>query len=172
MTPQVTNYGDFNQEKFESYYAKFPNYLKNIPKDVVENWIYRHYDDFIEWIPLNPQNWIYELKDFTNEDILTISHILDWMPELKAEGLEYVSGGKRANHYVGKYMLSHGTTPSPIIVGENIGHLYHPNQKSILMKNPYQLIEGHKRLACLLGMINISHHNLNDKHKVWVINIK
>lgn len=167
MFPKVNNYGDIDVEDFQSYYARFPKELKSIPIDVVENWIYRHWDDFTEWIPLKPQDWKYELKEFSNNEILKISHINDWIPILKAEAVEYVTRGKRVNNYVGQYMLKNGTTPSPIIVGENIGHISYPRMPiTCLMKEPYQLIEGHSRLACLLGMISSSHINLKKYHKV------
>ncbi len=39
------------------------------------------------------------------------------------------------------------------------------------MKTPLQLIEGHARLACLRGMIQVDHPNLRPMHDVWLATI-
>jgi hypothetical protein len=169
MFPIVEEYGNINQESFESYYNKWPNILNNIPKCVVENWVYRHWGDFQDWISLEPQHWSFELKEFSNDEILSISHIYDWIENLHNEGIEYVNNTRRSESWLGQYMLRNGTTPTPIIVGINFGRYSHPKAPQICyMKEPFQLIEGHSRLGCLFGMIDSSHQNLKSKHKVWV----
>ncbi len=169
MYPEVINYGEFSQESFANYYKRWPTSLNNIPKCIVEHWIYRHREDFQQWIQLRPHEWKYELKEFSNEEILTISHIYDWIKNLHDEGKEYVSHSKRSETWLAQYMLENGTTPVPIIVGNFFGNIKHPKaHNSCNMKEPYQLLEGHSRLGCLFGMIDSRHPNLKTKHKVWV----
>lgn len=172
--PQVIGYGDHIHllESFEQYYEKWPK-TSAVPKDVVEQWIYRHWSDFEEnWVTLNPHCWEFELQSFDNDKLLKIDHIGDWIQQLDAEGKEYVEGKPRSETWLGQHMLSEGTFPVPIIVAEHCGHIRDPRGwDDDYFKEPYQLIEGHCRLACIRGMINSSHKNLKKEHQVWVIKI-
>ncbi|WP_407832171.1 hypothetical protein [Vibrio rotiferianus] len=169
MFPSVSNYDSLSPESFEDYYHRFPRELSHIPKEVVETWIYRHWDDFQGWRELQPETWHFELHEFSCEEILKIGHVGDWSKQLHHWGRELINGERRRNTWLGRYMLESGTTPTSIIVGFNFGQHVHPiefgDQK---MKLPYQLIEGHMRLAYLFGMIKEGHSNLKEEHKVWV----
>lgn len=170
MYPEVKNYGEVDPESFEEYYERWPSYLNTIPRDIVKEWIYRHWDDFQIWIPLEPHKWTYELKEFTNDEILSIDHINNWIETLHKEGVEYINGTRKG--FAGSYVVNNGTFPSPIIVGENFGSLLHPSVPESFnwhMKEPFQLIEGTRRLGSLFGMIDAKHHNLQDRHEVWVV---
>jgi hypothetical protein len=170
--PPVADYGGFNPESFDAYYARWPNELASIPKQVVEDWIHRHWRDFAShWVKLSPHAWAYELKTLTSEEVLTIDHIGTWIAELDAEGVEYVSGARRSQTRLATFMLDRGTFPVPILVAKMSGHVVHPRSRDERMKEPLQLIEGHARLACLRGMINSAHPRLASKHQVWVASI-
>jgi hypothetical protein len=172
MYPSVYRYGDMEMESFDSYYSKWPPELADIPKAVVEDWIYRHWSDFEDrWIPLEPHKWAYQLSTFTNDDILAIDHVLTWIPELDAEGIEFVTGAPRSQGRLGQFMLANGTFPMPIMVAQDAGHIVCPRSGGAYMKAPLQLVEGHTRLACLRGMINSRHPNLKSEHPVWVVRI-
>ena len=170
--PPVRRYGDIDSEEFDDYYARWPNGLSSIPKQIVQDWIHRHWRDFRDhWIDLDPHTWRYQSELFSNTDILTIDHIGTWIPELDAEGAEYVSGAPRSKTRMARYMLQHGTFPVPILVARNSGHIVHPRSAREPMKEPFQLLEGHCRLACLRGMINSDHAHLAVQHHVWVATI-
>jgi len=172
--PRVREISSVDKEPFSDYLKRLGDELtKNIPLDVLENWIYRHSDGgFEEWVTLEPHKWSYRLDTFTNDQILQVDHVGTWMYDLKTEGKEYVNGAPRSELFVGQYMLQNGTFPKPIIIAENCENIIHPRmQGEVFMKAPYQLIEGHKRLACLLGMIESDHPNLQDKHQVWLVSI-
>lgn len=172
MYPEVTNYGDIEMEPFESYYSRWPGTLSSIPKPIVEDWIYRHWRDFSEhWINLNPHKWSYELLPLPTSAIIAVDHIGTWIHDLDSEGVEYVGGAPRSKTKLARFMLANGTFPVPIIVAKNAGTIIHPRSKGEFMKEPYQLIEGHCRLACIRGMINSKHPNLLDIHNVWVVTI-
>lgn len=172
MYPAVQKYGDIEMESFEKYYGRWPTELQTIPREVVKDWIYRHWTVFQNhWIGLKPHLWSYRCASFSNEDIVSINHIGTWIPELDAEGVEYVSGAPRSRTPLAQYMLSRGTFPVPIIVAESAGNVVYPHSGGELMKEPYQLIEGHNRLACIRGMINSQHSNLASSHSVWVVSI-
>jgi hypothetical protein len=172
MYPPVLRYGDMDRESFDSYYARWPTELADIPKAVVEDWIYRHWNCFEErWIPLEPHKWSYRLSTFTNTKILAIDHVLTWIPELDAEGVEFVTDAPRSKTRLGQFMLANGTFPVPIIVAEVASHAVCPRSGGLYMKSPLQLIEGHTRLACIRGMIHSGHPNLKSEHQVWVVRI-
>lgn len=172
MIPEVIGYGDIEPEEFESYYDRWPAELSNIPKGVVEDWIYRHWRDFSEyWLSLNPQDWQYELRIFLTEDIYRIDHVGTWVEDLDAEGVEYVGETPRGSTRLARFMKENGTFPVPIIVAENAGNIVHPRSVREPMKEPYQLIEGHCRLACIRGMINSNYEGLKNEHEVWIVKI-
>lgn len=172
MYPPVRKYGDIEMESFENYYDRWPTSLQTIPQEVVKDWIYRHWSDFENhWVQLKPHLWSYRRELFSNADILAIDHIGTLIRELDAEGVEYVTGAPRSQTRLAQYMLSNGTFPVPILVAEGARNLGHPRCGGEPMKQPYQLIEGHCRLACMRGMINSQHARLASHHAVWVASI-
>jgi hypothetical protein len=171
--PAVARWGDIDRESFDSYYARWPPELRTIPRSVAEDWIHRHWRDFHEyWEPLQPHRWRFSLQRFSNERILSVDHVLEWIPELDAEGVEYVNGAERSRAGFAQFMLAQGTFPVPILVAENAGHIVHPRGFGEKMKQPFQLIEGHCRLACIRGMIQSRHKRLQEQHEVWVAELR
>lgn len=170
--PPVRHYGDIHVEPFETYYERWPSRLSAIPRPIVEDWIYRHWSDFKRhWMALAPHTWRYELRTFTSAEVLSIGHVSTWISDLDAEGVEYVSGFPRGRTRMAQFMLEHGTFPVPILVAQGAGHVVHPRSANERMKEPFQLIEGHSRLACIRGMINAQYSTLAPSHRVWVANI-
>ena len=170
--PPVIGYGEEDVETFDDYFARWPANLSSIPKDVIRDWIYRHWGEFNHhWSHLHPHTWSYELEQFSNDEILSIDHISNWMANLDAEGIEYVSDTPRSKTDLAQYMLNNGTFPIPILVAKNAGHVIYPHGGGEHMKDPLQLIEGHSRLACIRGMIHSNHANLKQQHDVWLVSI-
>ena len=172
LYPPVRFWGDPERESFEAYYARWPTELRNIPELVVKDWIYRHWRDFNRyWVQLRPHTWTFNWTRFSNDEIMEIDHIGDWIQELDLEGDEYVTGAPRSQASFARYMLSNGTFPLPPIVAKNAAAIVHPRGDGQLMKAPLQLIEGHCRLACIRGMIRANHPHLAKVHDVWVVTI-
>lgn len=135
----------------------------------METWIYRHWRDFQWWLPLRPLEWQYELKVLSCDEIMTIAHVGDWMKTLDQWGDDLFDGGDRRGTWLGRNMLEAGTTPKPMIVALNAGAWSHPREhRAPRMREPFQLIEGHMRLAYLRGMIRRSHALLKPAHEVFV----
>lgn len=172
MYPPVLGYGDHHIESFEDYYARWPTELAAIPKAIIQDWVYRHWRDFkSHWISSAPHLWNYRLEPFSNAEILSIDHVGNWIEDLDEEGVEYVTNMPRSKARFAQHMLTNGTFPVPILVAEHAGHVIHPRSHGEYMKEPYQLIEGHCRLACIRGMIHSNHLNLLATHNVWVATI-
>lgn len=159
--------GTIAAEPFQAYLGRWPTCYTNVPEPVIESWIYRHWYQFQQWLPLHPLMWAYELTTMTNEEIMAISHVKDWPKVLKYWGDDLLDGPSRKNSWLGRYMLENGTTPAPIIVARDAAAWTHPRER-VKMIAPNQLVEGHMRLAYLQAMIRRQHENLRDSHAVVV----
>ena len=172
MYPKVSGYGNHDTESFDSYFSRWPNALTSIPKEVVEDWIYRHWSCFEDdWIDLAPHTWSFNRATFTNEEIMSIRHIGTWIEDLDLEGAEYVTDMPRGQTSLATFMKKHGTFPVPIIVAKDATHVVHPRSGGEFMKGPLQLIEGHCRLGCIRGMISSGYPTLQKSHQVWLAEI-
>lgn len=157
------------EETFESYLNKWPKVLSNIPVSIIEQWCYRHNEEFIKsWLSYNPEKWSFKLETFSKEDILKIDHLDGELKKWEDIGNRLI---KQSNTrlFLTNYMLNYGTFPEPIIVATDGGMLTHP--KSLpgeTMKEPYQLIEGHRRLGILRAMYS-NEIKMQEFHQVWLL---
>ncbi|WP_057626658.1 hypothetical protein [Stenotrophomonas terrae] len=166
--PPVKGYGD-SAESFEDYYGRWPSRFGNFPKCVVENWVHRHWGEFdSRWRDKSPELFEFELVELNNDQVMQVGHIGNWMKELDYWGDELFRNRIRQSTWLAKYMLSEGTTPSPIIVAPNASGLTHPKGGPM---HPNQLIEGHMRLAYLRGMIRHQYAELKPMHSVWHVSL-
>ena len=164
--PAPRNWGTFNVEPYAEYRTRWPKKYENVPDAVIETWIYRHWREFQSWLPLRPLEWSYELKEFTSEEVLNVSHVGDWMKTLAYWGNDLLDGSTRKSTWLGKFMLENGTTPSPMIIAKNAGCWHHPREHGRQMQEPLQLIEGHMRLAYLQALVRRSHPSVQTVHQV------
>lgn len=167
MIPQPYRHGTIEQEAFSDYMRRWPTKFAHVPEAVIETWMYRHWNDFQEWLPLRPLCWEYAVVSMSNEEVSRISHIKNWPETLEYWGNDLFDGNSRKNTWLGRYMLDSGTTPAPIIVAVNAGSYLHPRERE-KMSMPYQLIEGHMRLAYLQAMIRRNHEELQQSHVVVI----
>lgn len=166
--PEPTNCGEFDQESFNEYFERWPSEYAHVPREVVETWVHRHWPQFQFWLPLQPLDWAYELKRMDNDEILSIGHVGSWSQTLRFWGDDLFEGTTRRATWLGRRMLEAGTTPAPIIVAQNAGRYRHPREGDAPFVEPYQLIEGHMRLAYLQSMIRHEHPQLHSSHEVVV----
>ena len=164
--PAPRNWGTHKIEPFSEYLTRWPEVYSNVPNEVIESWIYRHWREFQQWLPLRPLEWTYELSEVTSEEVLNVGHVGDWMDTLDYWGNELFDRPMRRNTWLGRFMLENGTTPSPIIIARAAGRWSHPREHDHLMHEPLQLIEGHLRLAYLRALIRRSHATLQPSHRV------
>lgn len=69
---------------------------------------------------------------------------------------------------LGHYMVTRGTFPGPIIVAANSEGLTHP--RGLTMRS-HQLIEGHRRLGMLRGLIALEHPSVQEHYVVWEVTL-
>ncbi|SOU11900.1 hypothetical protein LMG19145_03028 [Xanthomonas arboricola pv. fragariae] len=167
IVPEVNGYGGSGIESFEEYFARWPLELGNFPRDVVENWVYRHWQDFgRHWLDRDLSRFEFHLVELTNSEVMGIGHIKDWMQTLDYWGDELFRCASRSATWLAKSMLDYGTSPAPIIVAPQASGMYHPAGEPM---HGTQLIEGHLRLAYLRGMIRHNHSSLQERHEVWAV---
>jgi hypothetical protein len=167
--PEPRDWGTFNVEPFAEYYQRWPEACANVPAQVVETWIYRHWRDFQAWIPLSSQSWEHDLQSLSSDQVMTICHVAAWPETLRYWGDDLFDGRHRRKTWLGRAMLESGTTPAPIIVAQGAGKFRHPRERGRPpLREPYQLIEGHMRLAYLQGMIRRGYPETRSNHDVFV----
>ncbi|ROV57931.1 hypothetical protein EGH82_20770 [Vibrio ponticus] len=170
--PIVRHITDFKLETFKSYYARWPKTLRNIPKNVVEQWIYRHNDTFLEmWAQMKPEKWSFRRKSFSTEQCRTITHIPKEMEHYEYVGERYIKQVHERD-FVANYMLEKGSFPQPIIIARGASSLIHPKGAEYndhMTDN--QLIEGHRRIGLLRAMFT-NKLALKSKHKAWIMRFK
>ena len=167
--PEPKNWGDWSVEPFSEYRLRWPAQYDHIPNQVIETWIYRHWREFQAWLPLKPLEWDYHRTELENDEILLIGHVGDWGKTLEYWGNDLLDGAFRKDTWLGANMLQHGTTPVPMIIAKNASYWGHPREAgSPRMCAPFQIVEGHMRLAYLQAMIRRNHHAVKLKHEVFV----
>lgn len=170
--PKRENVNSYKAESFESYYSRWPCELANVPEDVVRQWVYYHNEIFWEdRIVYEIEKWKFELKKFTNDEILEILHYPSEIEHMDKNGDILMQQGM-PGYDTAEYMLEYGTFPCPIIVARNAGAYKHI--KSIgneTMLEPYHLVEGHRRLGFVRGMIKHGYEKLKLSHEVWLTTI-
>lgn len=169
--PKPIGYGTFEIEPFEAYRARLPVDFDRVPDPVIEHWIYRHWSDFQAWLPLRPLEWYYVLVSLPSAEIGQISHVDDWPDTLRYWGDDLLDGTRRKNTWLGKYMLTQGTTPAPMIIAANAASYEHPRESGFAMAAPYQIIEGHMRLAYLQALIRREHPTVKNSHDVFLVEL-
>lgn len=171
VIPKPLVKGPFDMEPFAEYREKLSRDFDKIPDIVIETWIYRHWQEFQSWLRLKPLDWDYCFASLSSVEILEISHVGDWPETLKYWGDDLLGGNFRRDTWLGSYMLDQGTTPAPMIVAKNAGRVLHPREFGFLMCEPYQIIEGHMRLAYLQALIRHNYSKVPAEHVVCLVTL-
>ena len=166
--PSPEDWGTFDVEPFKKYFERWPIAYSHVPPLVIETWVHRHWREFQLWQPLRPLEWKYDLQQLSSGEILTIGHVGTWPDTLRYWGDDLFEGPSRRQTWLGREMLETGTTPAPIIVAHNAGGYRHPREDNLPFQEPYQLIEGHLRLAYLQSMVRHGHPQLRSHHDVFI----
>ncbi|MGN7838496.1 hypothetical protein [Stenotrophomonas sp. 22385] len=162
---RVRGYGNLESESFESYLDRWPKQLRQFPEDVIREWVWRHWGDFeVLWADRGLEHFQFKLCSYSNADILGIGRFDSW-DDLAYRSLDPLDP---LDFWVGRYMISHGTFPAPIIVATNSAGLIHPRG---LPMPPSLLIEGHKRLGMLRGLLSLEYPSVQAKHQVWELTL-
>ncbi|HAJ61325.1 MAG TPA: hypothetical protein DCP31_20405 [Cyanobacteria bacterium UBA8543] len=75
---------------------------------------------------------------------------------------------KNMDDWLAHYMLQEGTWNTPIVLLDNQDDRYNL-LTGVLLKQPYHLLEGHRRLSFLNGLRRLN--KARPRHKVWIAKI-
>ena len=164
-TLRVRGYGGMETESFGAYLKRWPAALSNFPEDVIREWVWRHWDDFERlWVSRGIERFEFQLRQYDNHTILDIGRFDSW-DDLAARQLDPKGD---LDFWVGRYMTEHGTFPAPIIAATNSEGLTHPRG----MPMPARLlIEGHRRLGMLRGLLALGFPGVQAMHSVWELTL-
>lgn len=153
-------------EPFPAYVIRAKKVLPNFPECVIEQWPYRHFENFkcdYAWMGFkgfrfSKENWH---KDKIVSEIGSNIMLQDWGENLH----NGTSGSSRATS-LAKSMLKNGTWPRPIIALRNDNGFSMPN--GLALAKPYHLIEGHTRFSYLCAMVLAHANDVLDTHELWI----
>jgi hypothetical protein len=164
---RVRGFGGFDHESFEDFLGRWPSQLANFPEDVIREWVWRHSDDFYRlWSDRGIERFAFERRAYDAEAVLGIGRHESW-DDLAERGLD-PNHPAPLDFWLGRYMIEHGTFPTPIIVAVNSDGLVHPRN---LPMRPNHIIEGHRRLGMLRGLIGLGYQGLRPTHAVWELTL-
>ncbi|MBE7449200.1 MAG: hypothetical protein HS111_09970 [Kofleriaceae bacterium] len=143
-------------ESFKPWWERVGSRLANVPPDVAEQWIHRHWGhSSFEWLPIMDMA-------FTRETWL-LARVLD----VRAGDRAYPRPDHRGavplelhDNWLGRRVRADGTWPTPIIVLDNAAEHYP-------MLHAVQLLEGHTRLGYLRTLAAAA--TAQPHHDVWVV---
>ena len=154
-----------NKESFESFLKCIEPVLPNFPENILQHWVYRHFDFFCSdfwWLGYDKLS--FRKEKFNKEQILSIqSKKMEMINAFSAGFLSPDSGQRKS--YLGQYMWEKKLWPEPIIVLDVINSNL-INSKKVC--KPFHLLEGHMRLSYMRALIQESFQDVPDEHEVWI----
>ncbi len=148
---------DNDKEPFDEWFSRISKHIPNIPKNVAEHWIYRHYGHSpYEHFPIDQLS--FELQSWPIEQLYCVSFGDSWGTINEDFSPEYCKDP------LFRIMLDKGTWPHPIIVLNNHNGIKNSCEKPL---SRLHLIEGHRRLTYLRHIKSTA----KPIHDVWVMTV-
>ncbi|MGF1683792.1 hypothetical protein [Photobacterium minamisatsumaniensis] len=160
-------FGQRSCETWAQWRPKAKQVLPNFPDDVLEQWVYRHWKGVLcNWGWLDFQSMQFSLEEWGSEQIQSK------IQTPHQDVIDKLSGRMQnpifQRSWLVQEMQERGTWPVAPIVLHYERDL--PTMNGKVLKAPFNLIEGHHRLAYLKRMI-VDGVDTQQTHKVWVIKI-
>ncbi|MCP3777050.1 hypothetical protein J2W97_001230 [Paenibacillus jamilae] len=161
LNPGSHSYDSFGEraESLESYIKKVSDLGLNIPTDVIEQWIYRHYE-YIDarYISLGIEKMKFEREIWDSNKVYSKINTFEFD---KLGGMGH--NVYEEENWLISFMLKNRTWPKPIIVLEN--------NTFPSWGTPYHLLEGHQRLDFFREIYQEERDTLKDQHEIWVVKL-
>lgn len=154
-------FGDLyiRKESFNSYKKRVSVLIPNFPENVLEQWLYRHF----EFIEPNYLNLDLRKMQFTKEK-WGIDKIYNMIKSFDGEPFDGMAHHVyETESWLSNYMLTELTWPNPIIVLEN------DNIEG--WGKPYHLMEGHQRLDYFREIYRKEKNTLHSQHELWIVKL-
>lgn len=140
--------------------------LSNWPETLLKEWLYRHADCMEDYSFLNLEKLRFTLETWLLEQIPGREAFKD---ESFCDSFQNIEErAKNMYDWLAHYMLQEGTWNTPIVLLDNQDDRYNL-LTGVLLKQPYHLLEGHRRLSFLNGLRRLN--KARPRHKVWIAKI-
>jgi hypothetical protein len=146
-----------------AYAHRVRQVLPNFPEQVVTQWFFEHHQCIEEYVWLDYSNLRFVLTEI-GPDVLGLRCLQQH--ETVVQYRDYFMRGtpsQRMNR-LGEYISAHGTWPVPPLVFDNSDGVF-AAPWGLRYSVPYDLLEGHHRMAVLYGL---GRHS-EGSHQVWMV---
>ncbi|MHB0929331.1 MAG: hypothetical protein ACYC3W_10620 [Candidatus Nanopelagicales bacterium] len=159
---------DYANESKESYVSRIASLAPNIPKDILIQWLYDHYDcvkQRYSWLDISTME--YNIEVWSKEEIY--NNIKPWNGDaVESWKKQFIENSYYDPNRLITYMKTNNTWPVPPIILDNDRYLTMPNGDEI---GRFGLIEGHHRYAYFKGLYLSKPNDLLNEHKLWVLKV-
>jgi len=160
-------FGTSDVESFDEYINRVSLLLPNWPECPHRNWLYRHYDYFVDeyaWLGFDVLR--FSLTSRQNDEIYQQigTHKLGMVDSL---GKQVLTNPPSLRSWLQDYILNKGTWPVPIMVLENYEGII--GRDGEMYGQPYHLLEGHLRLGYFRNLYRQQSQILKKEHPIWIV---
>ncbi len=166
------DYVTYQLEPFVNVSEKYKKMLPNFPECVLEQWTYRHFDDFCNkywWIQYD--RLVFNKVLFSREQIMSIGTA--FLDTQDYWGDDFINNPefRVKQTWLGGFMNENRTWLKPVIVFDVNNSIIDEEKELKYGKliRPLHLLEGHMRLAYMRALIRYSISGVPDKHYVWLV---
>lgn len=154
-------------EPFATYNERVGPLLPNWPADALEQWPHRHWRDFRgTWAWLGVDGLSFTAETWSTERIVSDIRFVDH--EYFTEyARSFASNESARGSPLGEFLIAHGTWPVPILTLRYDGEYRPPDHCRV--HSPFTLLEGHRRLSFLRGILDAKLVSVRPAHDVWVV---
>lgn len=153
----------------ESYIGRIASLVPNIPKEILIQWFYDHFDSVKQrysWLNISTLN--FKIEVWSKEAIF--NNIKPWNgAAVESWTNQFMVNSEADTNSLILYMKNNKTWPVPPIILDNDINLIMPNGDEIAR---YELIEGHHRYAYFKGLYLSKNINVLKEHKLWMLKVK
>lgn len=157
---RLDNEEELEKEPFEQYLARVRPLLPRFPEEVIRDWVYRHCQDLYGYDWLDFDRFAFRRETWATERV--IRDVQTWNEETVAAWEHLIDDGEPRR--LESYMLAEGTWPVPISVIDSPHAI--PRRRARFFKGPFQLLEGHHRLAHLRTLARTG--RARAEHAIWI----
>lgn len=151
-------------EEVKTYVARMrATLLPHFPEELLVEWLYRHHDSlytyasFFESLRFERQTW--KLQEIPGCEAFNDPKFCENFSRTFDDRV------RNPKDWLARYMNQHGTWNTPIVLLENLrGEI--PSIAWAAIRQPYHLLEGHRRLSFLIALRNQG--SALEEHTIWI----
>jgi hypothetical protein len=159
LRPYAANPAD--REPFETWWSRVRDQLANVPANVAEHWVHRHFTGSpYTFLPLEQLRFARQQWTLDQLAAVTFGSCWSWNPN------DLARLDRERTTPLAAMMIDAGTWPEPIIILDNPERLAEEMGPRM---GRWHLIEGHKRLTYLRCLAATG--GANALHDVWIATV-